>query len=465
MGFVNRRFFAIVVVALLLFVAGCGQSSLTSARHSPSPSPSRSPSPSPVVQSSDWLEYHGTAARSGQGPALPVLSNPHQAWRAAVDAAVYASPLIYHGRVIVATENNTVYSINLSDGSVFWNVHLATPVDAYSLPCGDITPITGITGTPAIDPSNGRIYVVAFVSGLHHVLFTLDSIDGSILDQKVIDPAGSSPAVQQERGALALGSGYVYVPLGGLFGDCGPYHGYVVGVPLAGGGNLVYRTPTAREAGIWSSMGVTVSDAGTVYVTTGNGSETSSFAYSNTVLKLSPDLKVLDYFAPRNWAALDAGDTDLGSVGVTLLPDLSRLIAVGKEGVPYLLDASHLGGIGGQLSATRVCSGAWGGTAWLGSMVYLPCINALVALNVSAGGYTIAWRAGQVRFASPIVAAGAVWAIDVNTSNLFALDPSTGADLFHVGLGTSQHFNTPAATEGYVVSPAGSAVVAVKTAA
>ncbi len=456
---------ALVSLVLVFVVAACGQSSALVARRTPPPSPlgSQSPLASPSVPLSDWPEYHGTAARTGQGPATPSLSNPHQAWRAPVDGKVYASPLIYHGRVIVATENDTVYSFNLADGSVFWQVHLGTPVGAYSLPCGDIAPVTGITGTPAIDPTNGRIYVVAFVSGPRHVLFTLDAIDGSMLDQTVVDPPGSRPAVEQERGALALGSGYVYVPFGGLYGDCGAYHGYVVGVPLAGGGNVVYRTASARESGIWSSMGVTVADSGTVYVTTGNGSETSSFAYSNSVVQLSPDLKFQAFFAPRNWSALDAGDVDLGSVGVTVLPDTGRLLAIGKEGVAYLLDAARPGGIGGQVASSRVCAGAWGGTAWLGSMVLLPCVDSLVALNVLATGFTVAWRAGQARMASPIIAAGAVWAIDVRTSNLYALNPSTGAELYHVGLGGSEHFSTPAATEGYVVAPAGSNVVAVKT--
>ena len=381
-----------------------------------------------------------------------------------MDATVYASPLIFHGRVIVATENNTVYSLNLADGSVFWRAHLGTPVNGYSLPCGNIEPITGITGTPAIDPQSGRIYVVAFLAGMHHVLFTLDAIDGSVLSQQTVDPAGSNPSVQQERGALAIGSGYVYVPFGGLYGDCGQYHGYVVGVPLAGGGNVVYRTPSARESGIWSPMGATISASGTVYVTTGNASETSSFAYSNTVLQLSPDLKVQAYFAPSNWRSLDAGDVDLGSVGVTLLPDMGRLVSIGKEGVAYLIDASHLGGIGGQIASTRVCTGAWGGTAWTGSTVFLPCADALVALNVASSSYSLAWRNGQARLASPIVAAGAVWAIDVNTSTLFALNPASGAVLYQLRLGGGQHFNTPAATQGFVVVPAGNKVVAVATA-
>ena len=460
----NRRRTLLAFVLVVQVSAACGSSSTLAAR-TPSPaatSPSASASPPSNV--SDWVEYHGTAARTGQGPSTPALSNPRQAWSVPVDATVYASPLIFHGRVIVATENNTLYSINLSKGTVFWAVHLGSPVSGYALPCGNIAPITGITGTPAIDPESGRIYVVAFLAGFVHRLFTLDSIDGSVLSQQAIDPPGSSPAVQQQRGALSLGSGYVYVPFGGLYGDCGPYHGYVMGVPLAGGASLVYRTPSARESGIWSAMGATIADTGTVYVTTGNGSETSSFAYSNSVVQLSPDLKVQAFFAPSNWASLDATDTDLGSVGVTLLSGIGRIISIGKQGVVYLLDAARPGGIGGQIAARRVCSGAWGGTAWLGSTVFLPCADALVAISVTPSSFSVAWRFGQARLASAIVAGGAVWAVDINTTTLFALDPASGAVLYQLRLNGGEHFNTPAATEGYVVVPAGNKIVAVATA-
>jgi len=457
---VNRRAPACLLALLILTSAACGSSSISVARTPTPPSASASP----LGKLSDWLEYHGTAARTGQGPSSPAFSNPRQAWSVPVDAAVYASPLIFNGRVIVATENNTLYSINLNSGTVFWKVHLGTPVNASTLPCGNIGPITGITGTPVLDSRSGRIYVVAFLAGPVHKLFTLDAIDGSVLSQQVVDPAGSSPAVEQQRGALSLGSGYVYVTFGGLFGDCGQYHGYVIGVPLAGGANVMYKTPAARESGIWSPMGATVSDSGTVFVTIGNGSETSSFAYSNAVLQLSPDLKLQAFFAPSNWASLDASDTDLGSVGVTLLPDIGRLISIGKEGVVYLLDASRPGGIGGQIKAQRVCNGAWGGTAWMGSTVFIPCADALVAISVTPDSFSVAWRFGQARLASPIIAGGAVWAIDVTTSTLFALSPSSGAVLYQLRLNGGQHFSTPAATEGYVVVPAGNKIVAVATA-
>ena len=41
-----------------------------------------------------------------------------------------------------------------------------------------------------------------------------------------------SSLVQEDRGALALVNGIVYVPYSGYFGDCGSYHGWVVGVQI-----------------------------------------------------------------------------------------------------------------------------------------------------------------------------------------------------------------------------------------
>jgi outer membrane protein assembly factor BamB len=81
---------------------------------------------------------------------------------------------------------------------------------------------------------------------------------------------------------------------------------------------------------------------------------------------------------------------------------------------------------------------------------------------VSVGSVDVAWHARRPELASPIIAAGAVWAID-NSGTLFALDPASGSVVYSVGLGSAQHFSTPAATEGFVVVPAGKNVVAVST--
>ena len=377
----------------------------------------------------------------------------------AVDGAVYASPLIVSGHVIVATENNTVYSLDLFTGSVVWTAHLGDPVDARSLPCGDIGPVTGITGTPAAEISRGKVYVVAYLRSHHHMLFALSLVDGSVSWQQDVDPSGSNPSVQQFRGALAVGSDFVYVPVGGLYGDCGQYHGYVVAVPLGGGTPRQFQVSDLRGASVWSPQGVSIAQDGSVYFTTGNAFG-AGFGYSNAVIQMSADLSaVKSYFAPSDWAALNASDTDLGSVGATLLGD-GHVFAIGKAGVAYLLRAGSLGGIGGQITSQHVCSGSWGGTAWVDNTVFVPCGDGLYALSV---GSTIGvlWHDSHPVLGSPIISAGAVWAIEPDSGTLFALSPADGHQLFALGLGGAVHFSTPAATDGFVVVPAGAKVAAI----
>lgn len=360
--------------------------------------------------------------------------------------------MIVNGHVIVATENNTVYSLDLFTGSVVWSVHLGDPVDASSLPCGDIRPVTGITGTPAADEASNRLFVTAFLRGAHHLLFALSLTDGSIKWQRQVDPVGSNPVVQQERGALAIGSGFVYVPLGGLYGDCGAYHGYLVAVSLDGSQALAYQVPSARGAGLWNAQGPTVGADGTVYVVSGNATAGGT-DFSNAVIALSPDLQTVRWhFAPSNWAALNASDVDLGSVGAAVLSG-GTVVPIGKEGVAYVVQ-------GGALKASaHVCSGAWGGSAWSGSTVFVPCSDGLYALAVSDSSISAAWRASP-RLASPIVSAGAIWAIEPSSATLYALDASSGRVLYTLGLGSAMHFSTPAATDGFIVAPAGRNVVA-----
>jgi outer membrane protein assembly factor BamB len=440
-------------------MVACGGSSPGAAS---SPRTAVSPGSSHPI-SLDWSEYHANAGRSGAGPSEPALTSPRVAWNSGVDGEVYASPLIVAGHVIVATENNTVYSLDVFTGAPIWQRHLGDPVDASSLPCGNIRPVTGVTGTPAADVASGRLYMVAFLRGYHHVLFALSLADGSVLWQQTVDPAGSDARVQQLRGGLAIGSGSVYVPFGGLFGDCGSYHGYVVRVPLGGGSEVTYRVSTATGVGIWSPQGPTIGPDGSVYVVTGNATSSSSaFAYSNSVLQLSPDLRSLrSYFAPSNWAALDAGDVDLGSTGVAVLPALSRVFVIGKDGVGYLLQAGRLGSVGGQVASRRICSGAWGGTARLGSMVYVPCIDGLYAVSVSASSLQVAWHAGRPALAPAMTAAGALWALEASSGSLYAFEPVSGKTLFTVRLASANRYSTPAATEGFVVVPTGRSVTAV----
>jgi outer membrane protein assembly factor BamB len=386
----------------------------------------------------------------------------HQAWASTVDGAVYAEPLVVGDRVFVATENDSVYALNASTGEVAWRTNVGKPIPRSMLPCGNIDP-TGITGTPAIDTDTGTLYAVAFVQPGQHEFVAIDSKTGRLLWRKPADTPGMDPLVHQQRGALAIANGRVYAPFGGLDGDCGDYHGQVVGMSVDGSGELSgFQVPSDREAGIWASAGVAVDEFGNLLVTTGNGSSTLTYDYGDTVIKLSPDLKVVDRWAPSNWRDLNSGDVDLGSIGPAILPN-GLVFQSGKEGVGYLLRLDHLGGIGGAAFAKQVCSaGAWGGTATLGSHVFVPCGEGLVALRVSPSGpsFEVAWRADGISAGPPIVAGGAVWTVDLNSGRLLAFDLRTGKELLSQEAGPVEHFTTPTAFGGRVYVAATDRVVA-----
>src|SRR5258708_38489801 len=81
------------------------------------------------------------------------------------------------------------------------------------------------------------------------MLFSLSLTDGSVLSQQDVDPPGSNPSVQQQRGGVTVGASFIYVTFGGLYGDCGADHGYVVAVPLGGGRAPAWEGPSSPKAG------------------------------------------------------------------------------------------------------------------------------------------------------------------------------------------------------------------------
>jgi outer membrane protein assembly factor BamB len=403
----------------------------------------------------DWATYHGDNARTGVAGS-PALGHLSRAWTAKVDGDVYASPLVARGRVVVATENNSLYAFD-GQGRQLWRRHVGSPVSGGSLPCGNIDP-SGITGTPAIDVGRSTVYAVAFTPPFRHTLVAIDLTSGNLRWQRDIDGAGSSARVEQQRGALLISRGRVYVPYGGLFGDCGDYHAFVVSRTLAGGGLRTYKNPAA-EAGMWAPGGLAADSRGSVFGTTGNGGDGRSFGFSNSVLKLTPTLRRAAFWAPTDWRALSGSDTDVGSIQPALLGG-GLVFQAGKNGFGYLL-SRKLGRVGGELFKAHFCGGgAFGATAYKAPFVYVPCTDGLYALRVSGHRFAVAWRATGLNPGPPIVAGGAVWSIDRSGGELSGFDAGTGRKLAGAALGGAVSFPTPAVSGDLLVAPARDSVVA-----
>jgi outer membrane protein assembly factor BamB len=439
---------------LLLGAVGCDGSGSGSTTGVSTVGSTAAPAPT-----ASWLTYHGNVARTGLDSTGPALGQARRTWTRQLDGQVYAEPLVTGGRVVAATEGDSLYALDARTGRVRWRARLGTAVNGSTLPCGNIDP-SGITGTPAIDAASGTVYAVGFLQPAHHVLFAVDLATGRVRWRRAIDPPGADPKVHQQRAALALSHGRVYVAYGGLNGDCGNYHGWVVSAPASGpnGALQSFRVPTQREGAIWAPSGPAVDAGGNLFVSTGNGSSTSSFDFGNSVIRLSPSLRRTAFWAPANAAALNANDTDLGSTGPLLLPG-GRVFIIGKEGVGYLLDAARLGGIGGQLASRHVCGPAFGASAYASGLVYVPCVDGLAALNVSGSALAQAWHGPSFRAGPPIVAGGAVWTVDLDGGVLYALDARTGRVRFQAGIGNPAQFTTPTAAGEWVYVGGGSSVL------
>lgn len=421
----RRRWPAVAGAAAVVVAAvGCTSSATTAPSATVSPtavSPTATSSPAASATSSpdaDWPTYDGTAERSGVSVSSPAPGVVRQSWTASLDGAVYAQPVVVGSEVIVATENDSVYALSAASGAVLWIRHLASPVTG-GLPCGNINP-SGITGTPVADPATGRLWVVTFTAQpvYQHMLWGLDLATGRILWQRSIDLSGSDPRAQQQRGALTLLGSRVYVPFGGLYGDCSDYKGRVVGAPVSGSGPVVsFTTPDQRQAGIWASAGESVRD-GSLYVATGNGTPYDQVDDSDSVLRLGPGLAVQDRFTPANFAALSAGDLDLGSTAPALLPD-GLIFQIGKQGIGYVLDASRLGGTGGELASSDLCEGGFGGDAVDGRTVVFSCYTSLRAIEVTPTAQIhVLWSVTGYAAGPPIIAGGVVW--DVSRAGLLS---------------------------------------------
>src|SRR5258708_23201045 len=167
--------------------------------------------------------------------------------------------------LMVATEENNVHAVQATTGDAMWTWWLGKPVARSALRCGNISPL-GITGAPVIDEASGAIYLdanIADSSGPRHRLFALSLKDGSVVPGWPIDVTDAIRTVRQsfnsrdqnQRGALTVLGGVLYVPFGGHFGDCGDYRGWVVGVSLQGPQRVAAWSMRAPGAGVWAPGG------------------------------------------------------------------------------------------------------------------------------------------------------------------------------------------------------------------
>jgi outer membrane protein assembly factor BamB len=415
----------------------------------------------PALAPTAWTTYHANNARTGVASSQPRLNPLGLAWVNTLDrAAVYGQPVVAGGRVFVATENDDVYALNAHNGNVLWHRNIGQPLRNVSrnTGCGDIDPL-GITSTPVIDVSRSTVYVVGEVSNggappVSHRLVGFNVATGVITRSANADPivpAGERVIYLQQRAALAMANGRVYVGYGGLAGDCGVYHGWLVGIAEAGTAAKVQfdTTPHSTGGAIWQGGGgPSVDTAGNIYVTTGNPNSAGPAPWAEAVVKLGPNLATPPLAAFKDTAAV--GDEDLGTGDAILLPG-NQLFAVGKTHIGYLLHQSDLTRVA-RITGTVCGSDPDGGSAFdvATDSVYVPCRGGGIQ-QVNLRTHALGWRAGAANGA-PTMVNGALWALAYNGGTLQQLNPQTGAVLQSLSVGAQvPTFASPSAADGLIL--------------
>ncbi len=411
----------------------------------------------------EWPTSDGDAARTGID--LSDNLNPlSPAWTNGLDgAAVYGQPLVADGRVFVATEDDDVYALDAHDGHVLWQYRIGNPLTnvAAAVGCGDIDPL-GVTSAPVIDTATGTLYVVGEVSNggspptVSHQLVGLDLTTGKVVRTADADPplpAGESPLDLLQRASLALANGRVYVGFGGQFGDCGHYHGWLVGIGESSSTAAVSfeAAPDGEGGAVWEPGGPAVNGPGDIYLTTGNANPDPPQGgpdpklYTESAVMLGPNLGT-PLASYKDTIA--GGDEDLSTDSPTVLLD-GDVFVVGKTDVGYVLNATNL-----QLVAAihGVCGsnpdGANAVDLGLDSL-YVPCRGGGLQ-EVNLANNTLGWHAGDVN-GSPILVGGQLWALQYPSGTLEQLAPATGAVLQRLSVGAVPTFASPSAALGLLL--------------
>jgi hypothetical protein len=359
--------------------------------------------------------------------------------------SMWASPLYLEngpggrGVFFAVTTGNNVIALDEITGAMVWTHNIgASPTDSGA-GCGSIHPI-GILSTPVIDPQTRTIFVAGAIGTAtiaRHEVHALSVDDGteragwpvnvSALTAGTL--AFNSPP-QNQRSALSLVGGILYVAYGGHVGDCGTYHGWVVGINTANPTMTgAWATGGAGEA-IWAAGGM-ASDGTGVFAITGNSTVGTATHFDSEEVVRITGLGTLNrtnanlYF-PATWNAMDRVDADFGAnspvyIQVPGATPSSYVVAISKDGHMFLLNSANLGGMNGHLVDFVVSTGTM--SIRTVPAAYTTAAGVHVTFSTVAGAMCPAGMPGGTVIMSVLIPAGAppvprvVWCAPLAGSN------------------------------------------------
>jgi hypothetical protein len=295
-----------------------------------------------------------------------------------------------HNVVYFASEHDTVYARDGLTGTILWKVSLLkageTPSDVRGC-VGGFNPQIGVTSTPVIDLNqgpHGAIYLVSMskdsAGKYHQRINALDLITGAHILNSPTEIAATypgtgdnssngnvvfDPAQYTDRAALLEWNGTIYTTWASHC-DARPYTGWIIGYDAATlkQSAVLNITPNGSDGAVWMSGAGPAAGDTKIYFLDGNGDFDTALDdllmpmnrnFGNSFMALSKTttgpLRVVDYYATDNTVQQSNADTDFGSGGVLLLPNLvdnngnQHLLAVaaGKDTNIYVVDRNNMG--------------------------------------------------------------------------------------------------------------------------
>ena len=405
--------------------------------------------------SANVLTYHNDNARTGLNAKETILTTGNvnsstfgkigffstlegSASVALVDAEpLYVSRLTVAGAsrnvLYVATEHDTVFAFDADTGAQLWKTSLLGTNETTSdnRGCGQVAPEIGITATPVIDLKagpHGTIFVVAMSkngSNYFQRLHALDLATGAEITtptaiQATFPLPGHAgqiatfdPSQYKERSALLLLDGVIYTTWASHC-DNDPYQGWILSYSESTLQQIsvLNVTPNGGRGAFWGAgAGPAADPSGNFYVLSGNGTfddtlDANLFPvnrdFGNGFLQITTVgnvLAVSDYFNMQDTDTESGNDTDLGSGGPMVLPDLTDnrgntwhlAVGAGKDGRIYVVNRDLMGkfntsndnAIYQELDGA-LPGGVWSTSAYFNNAVYFgPQGNALRAFTIS----------------------------------------------------------------------------------
>lgn len=283
-------------------------------------------------------------------------------------AADVATPSGRTSLVLEVGASGDAYALDAHRGAIVWHRQFSWLSDrpaAARFPKGFICE-DGLTATPVATPAGAgpRFLYVLTVDGYLHALDLATGAEREPARKMMQRPYAKANGLNLFHGAIYTVTGQ----------GCGGNANSIYELNLATGKTSQFEP---QQAGIWGVWGAAIGGDGTIYLETGDGDyNAAAHALATSILAVAPgDLRLVNYYTPRDYLWLTQRDLDLNFTPV-VFPFHGRqlLVASGKVGRFYLLDAKNPGGADHQtplyesplISNTNInfqTEGSWGGGA------------------------------------------------------------------------------------------------------